>query len=136
MVLRFAVAKLGAAAGARDGKLFVSCVRVYVAARALRYAISAAICDKSQSLSGSWGLLVSYRPLASGRPGVITSVPAAQRTLDFPISGGARRPFLASLASLHWPGLAGFLYALVAPAPLWAHSVGGTIVQLGFPATA
>ena len=59
--------------------------------------------------------------------GVITSVPAAQGTLDFPNSGGARRPFLASLASL---ALAWFGWIFVclgragsAPGPLssWAH---------------
>ena len=60
-------------------------------------------------------------------PGVITTVPAAQRTLDFPNTVGHAGHFWHLWHLWHWSGLAGFLYALVAPAPLRAHSVVGTI---------
>ena len=79
------------------------------------------------------GKLVCKNASSFAFPGVITTVPAAQRTLDFPNAVGHAGHFWHLW---HWSGLAGFLYALVAPAPLWAHSVIGTIVQLGAPAAA
>ena len=100
MVLSFAVASYGAAVGARVLTV-VNWLRF--AARALRYRSVhkfTALCQAMSRRAERLGSLVSYTPLASGRVGVITSVPAAQRTLDFPGSGRARRPFLASLASL------------------------------------
>ena len=73
------------------------------------------------------GKLVCQDASSFAFPGVITTVPAAQRTLDFPNAVGHAGHFWHLWHLWHWSGLAGFLYALVAPAPLWAHSVVGTI---------
>ena len=82
------------------------------------------------------GKLVCQDASSFAFPGVITTVPAAQRTLDFPNAVGHAGHFWHLWHLWHWSGLAGFLYALVAPAPLRARSVVGTIVQLGVPAAA
>ena len=85
-------------------------------------------------LPRGWGLLVSLQAARSGR--VQESLRAYRQHGEPSTSPTAVRHVGHFWHLWHWSGLAGCLYALVAPAPLWAHSVGGTIVQLGVPAAA